>query len=59
MAWNQSDGKHTPLFLGVVESYDMDITGKSRTDVTRTGTIDPADVIYILRVLSNKSEVDK
>jgi hypothetical protein len=54
MAWNQSDGKHTPLFLGVVESYDMDITGKSRTDVTRTGTIDPADVIYILRVLSNK-----
>jgi hypothetical protein len=140
IAWNQSDGKNTPLFLGVVDPYDpdiqrirqvtdtetdgdfrspvlqrsggddglllisifedpdsrhqlhgyrpqgsldilygdvnkdgvvdledviiiqkmliklqqMDITGKSRADVTRTGRIDPADVIYILKTLENQ-----
>jgi hypothetical protein len=34
----------------------MDITGKSRADVTRTGRIDPTDVIYILKIISNESE---
>jgi hypothetical protein len=38
----------------LIKLHQMDITGKSRADVTRTGTIDPADVIYILKTLENK-----
>jgi hypothetical protein len=38
----------------LIKLQQMDITGKSRADVTRTGRIDPADVIYILKTLENQ-----